>query len=67
MKWRKLVPVSLACTFVAIGIVATFTPKPAAAETAMCGGGRGKLCFTYCSRQCTDGTCCDERYSYWDA
>lgn len=65
MKWRKLVPVSLGCTFVGVGVVATFTPKPAAAETANCGKNDGNECHKKCELENSDGSCKSWSYQYY--
>lgn len=65
MTWSTLIPTSLLCAITASGVVTISTPAAAVAETAGCGQHKGKLCDTYCARQCTDGSCCDEYYSYW--
>lgn len=55
---------TLAAAACVVAALVASTPRAAVADEA-CGGGTGQLCRKTCLEECTNGTCCDETYSYW--
>lgn len=65
MSWRRLLPVSLVCAFVAGGIITAVAPSPAAAETGSCGLHPGELCSAICTLCHDTGYCCTVVLNYY--
>lgn len=64
MSWKRLVPVSLACTGVAIFTISLAFPNQARSQLA-CGPYAGQPCHSNCERECSDGSCCEWLFRYY--
>lgn len=66
MTWHRLIALSLTCASVSVGVIATVGPKQASAETASCGAHSGTLCWKHCDRECSNGSCCEWTFYYFN-
>lgn len=64
LTWRKLVPASLAGGLILAGGIWLGTPQPAVTQVVCCIGCSGNLCSASCTRECSNGSCCEWEFYY---
>ncbi len=64
MTWRKLLTRSLTAAAIAVAGISFAAPRQAATQVP-CGAFSGSLCVSDCTKECSDGSCCQWRYYYY--